>query len=120
MRNREVLSGGYAAVSFFMSHPGKMRTAAGTEYHPWFRVTGMDTEDKRVTERESVSKGDTFSVGDLVRLKSGGPSMTIEEMECAANDSGPATYFGICVWYSSDGKTLRATFAESMLESVEP
>jgi uncharacterized protein YodC (DUF2158 family) len=71
-----------------------------------------------MTEREPVDKGDTFSIGDIVRLKSGGPSMTIEGMECATSESGLHTYFTKCIWYSSTGDTLRATFAESMLEDA--
>lgn len=44
--------------------------------------------------------------------------MTIETMECERSDTGPDTYFTKCVWYSSTGDTLRATFAESMLEDA--
>ena len=69
-----------------------------------------------MTEREPADKGDTFKVGDAVRLKAGGPAMTIESIECATSDAGAVTYFSKCVWYSSTGDELRATFAESMLE----
>jgi uncharacterized protein YodC (DUF2158 family) len=69
-------------------------------------------------EREPVEKGDLFKVGDVVRLKAGGPGMTIEAMECQRSDIGPDKYFTKCVWYSGTGDTLRATFAESMLEDA--
>ena len=73
---------------------------------------------KTISERESVSKGEKFSVGDLVRLKSGGPSMTIEEMEYAGIDSVSGFYYAKCAWYLSDGSSPRATFEESMLEAA--
>jgi len=75
-------------------------------------------ERKAMSEREPVRKGKHFGVGDLVRLKSGGPSMTIEEMECARVASGSDLYYTKCVWYTADGNTLRATFEESLLEEA--
>lgn len=73
---------------------------------------------KTISERESVRKGKQFGVGDLVRLKSGGPSMTIEEMEYAGIDSVSGFYYAKCAWYLSDGSSPRATFEESMLEAA--
>lgn len=69
-----------------------------------------------MTERELVDKGNEFSIGDVVRLKAGGPTMTIEEIEHRTTESDPGKYIATCVWYSSKGDTLRATFDESMLE----
>jgi len=69
-----------------------------------------------MAERETVDKGNTFRVGDVVRLKSGGPGMTIEAMECQRSETGADNYFTKCVWYTGTGDTLRATFSESMLE----
>ena len=68
-----------------------------------------------MSDRELVDRGNEFSVGDTVRLKAGGPSMTIEEIECTA---GGSNYIATCVWYSNTGAALRATFNESMLEDA--
>jgi uncharacterized protein YodC (DUF2158 family) len=80
-----------------------------------FRIW-LDTKGKTMREREPVSKGKEFGVDDLVRLKSGGPSMTIEEMDYARIDSVSGMYYAKCIWYTSDGNTPRATFEESLLE----
>ena len=71
-----------------------------------------------MNQREPVSKGNLFGIGDVVRLKSGGPSMTIEAMECARIDADSATCYATCVWYASNGSALRATFEESLLDRV--
>jgi uncharacterized protein YodC (DUF2158 family) len=79
-----------------------------------------ECEGKTMSEREPIGKGKKFGVGDLVRLKSGGPSMTIEEMEYARIDSVSGMCYAKCVWYLSDGTTPRATFEESLLEEAFP
>jgi len=57
-------------------------------------------------EREPVSKGKNFGVGDLVRLKSGRPGMPIEEMAYARIDPVAGMSYAKCVWYSSYGNAL--------------
>ncbi|QSV44995.1 YodC family protein [Geobacter benzoatilyticus] len=60
-------------------------------------------------------KMENLSVGDLVRLKSGGPTMTV---------SAPVEPFGthdpevVCDWFSKD-KFFRETFTITTLEKVE-
>jgi uncharacterized protein YodC (DUF2158 family) len=49
-----------------------------------------------------------FMVGDVVRLKSGGPKMTVVE----ATGDGWVT----CVWFNPDGKKDTGTFPESGVE----
>ncbi|WP_311754780.1 YodC family protein [Proteus terrae] len=54
-----------------------------------------------------------FNSGDVVRLKSGGPKMTVE------GNSG--TGDAICSWYDeSKGEYLKQAFAEDALERYEP
>jgi uncharacterized protein YodC (DUF2158 family) len=62
---------------------------------------------------------DEFKVGDVVRLKSGGPRMTIEElgdystMGVAGHDQAK------CVWFEGT-KHLRGVFEFASLETVGP
>jgi uncharacterized protein YodC (DUF2158 family) len=64
-----------------------------------------------------------FKTGDLVQLKSGGATMTVESY--ASNEhykvtSDPETVgkWVYCVWFMGD-KTMRDTFHEHMLIRVE-
>lgn len=50
-----------------------------------------------------------FQVGDIVKLKSGSPNMTVKEY----NEDGEV----ICVWFV-DGKNTVAIFPEGMLNKV--
>ena len=51
-------------------------------------------------------------VGDVVRLKSGGPAMTVEE---GPNEDGKV----LCMWFEKNGKTAAALFLPSMLKEGE-
>ena len=56
-----------------------------------------------------------LSAGDQVRLKSGGPLMTVEVVE-----QGPAGGFvAHCVWFDQDHKRLRDTFPIDALNKHE-
>jgi uncharacterized protein YodC (DUF2158 family) len=53
-----------------------------------------------------------FNVGDVVRLKSGGPNMTVD------NASGSRI---ICIWFESDGIHFhQQSFGQGALEKVAP
>jgi uncharacterized protein YodC (DUF2158 family) len=56
----------------------------------------------------------TFKPGDVVRLKSGGPKMTVQE-----RGTGSSTGL-ICVWFGAnhDAKPNWYTFPEEMLEKA--
>ena len=52
-----------------------------------------------------------FNVGDVVRLKSGGPNMTVE------NASGSRI---VCVWFDSEQCFIRKDIDQGALEKVVP
>lgn len=54
---------------------------------------------------------DQFEVGDMVKLKSGGEKMTIEEIE---DDS-----YVSCVWFEGS-QVQRGTFAAATLQKYKP
>ena len=54
-----------------------------------------------------------FKVGDLVRLKSGGPTMTVSQVP-TDEGYGPGTTYS-CIWFSG-AKDNRATFRPEVLE----
>ncbi len=56
---------------------------------------------------------DSFNVGDVVRLKSGGPKMTVEYID-PGSDAGMKVD---CVWFE-DRKREIGTFAAAALEKV--
>jgi uncharacterized protein YodC (DUF2158 family) len=41
-----------------------------------------------------------FKVGDVVRLKSGGPAMTVTSVEPGEGDGGHAVF---CIWFNAKG-----------------
>jgi uncharacterized protein YodC (DUF2158 family) len=61
--------------------------------------------------RHDIESAMTFSIGDTVQLKSGGPVMTVAEIE------GERV---TCVWYASNHGEFRTfVFAQALLEEVE-
>lgn len=57
-----------------------------------------------------------FSVGDLVKLKSGGPDMTVHIVKTGMQDEFSGSY--TCQWFA--GKKLdQGTFRQESLEKVE-
>jgi uncharacterized protein YodC (DUF2158 family) len=55
-----------------------------------------------------------FAVGDVVRLKSGGPAMTV--VLVGSNDGVPEV---ICVWFAGS-KTEQGTFPAAAVEATTP
>lgn len=55
-----------------------------------------------------------FSVGDIVRLKSGGPDMTVEEM-CRSVEGRPAVR---CAWFTVDKRYSSGLFYPEMLRPI--
>ena len=53
--------------------------------------------------------------GDTVRLKAGGPQMTVESIKQTAG--GNQVH---CVWFDHDHNERRAQYLESVLEVVRP
>lgn len=52
-----------------------------------------------------------FKIGDVVVLKSGGPEMTVENID----EQGNVT----CTWFDKDNNRKTETFKEEMLEKCE-
>ena len=61
----------------------------------------------------------TFSVGDVVKLRSGGPAMTVEAVKGEKSDWFHSTFdYVSCTWVDAAGQTKRDVFKSTMLESV--
>lgn len=61
----------------------------------------------------------SFSPGDLVRLKSGGPLMTVEQVGKLSHTEEDAVW---CVWFEKVGSkqtVQRDTFAPALLEKSQ-
>lgn len=56
-----------------------------------------------------------MKVGDVVKLKSGGPEMVIKEDE-GENEIG---HYYLCEWFDANGKYERHDFLESSLVIVQ-
>jgi len=52
-----------------------------------------------------------MNIGDLVRLKSGGPKMTVREV-----GKNPDGAWAICEWFDSDRDSQRRAFVAETLE----
>jgi|RhiMetStandDraft_4_1073278.scaffolds.fasta_scaffold782113_1 uncharacterized protein YodC (DUF2158 family) len=61
-----------------------------------------------------MSEG-SFKIGDVVRLKSGGPSMTVSRL-AMDTENRPCVE---TVWLTASGKESRGTFSEEWLEADE-
>lgn len=59
-------------------------------------------------------KNENFKRGDSVRLKSGGPAMTIEEL--ILDSSNIEDHKALCTWIRTDGIREQYQFFLSMLE----
>ncbi len=53
-----------------------------------------------------------FNIGDVVRLKSGGPVMTVSKA-----DIGDSMVD--CIWFDTTGKKFTSSFDEATLEEVK-
>ncbi|EDZ3666756.1 YodC family protein [Citrobacter koseri] len=56
-----------------------------------------------------------FNKGDTVRLKSGGPTMTIDNIQTI---KGNAVI--VCTWFDKDNKYFSQVFSPESLESFKP
>ena len=56
--------------------------------------------------------GSKFQVGDVVRLKSGGPLMTVQQATYADNI--------MCTWFDENNKRLSEGFHPRTLQNVAP
>lgn len=57
-------------------------------------------------------------VGDVVRLKSGGPEMTVIEHPLKIAHGENVASYAICQWFDEDGKKSQGTFIVESLEKV--
>jgi uncharacterized protein YodC (DUF2158 family) len=58
-----------------------------------------------------------FKVGDVVRLKSGGPPMTVTSIESGENEGGHLVF---CIWFNSKGNEKSGHYPAAALVPVEP
>ena len=61
---------------------------------------------------------DKFKIGDVVRLKSGGPNMTVTEYDVYGYAETQKKY--LCRWFDDKHKPAELTFKEEELELVHP
>jgi len=59
-----------------------------------------------------------FDLGATVRLKSGGPNMTVKSFGDFAMGTEKDHY--LCTWFNGKGEQREGTFAEHELELVNP
>jgi uncharacterized protein YodC (DUF2158 family) len=70
-----------------------------------------------ITDR--IGDGFNFRKGDVVKLRSGGPLMTIESFQEESTDWDTSNYFAKCVWFVENGGIRRETFNEKLLQKGE-
>jgi len=58
-----------------------------------------------------------FELGEVVRLKSGGPKMTVTSLDEGSLGSGPEVW---CEWFDDKTKVQSGGFAPTSLEKVPP
>ena len=54
-----------------------------------------------------------FQPGDIVRVKSGGPDMTVSSASRSQSDSSN------CVWFDDKGEVKNQAFKDAVLEKVD-
>ena len=59
---------------------------------------------------------DKFKIGDVVRLKSGGPNMTVANYDVYAFEGSEKKY--LCKWFDDKHKPAELLFKEEELEIV--
>ena len=61
-----------------------------------------------------------LQVGDKVKLKSGGPTMVIDQRDFkrVSEKSSEWGYICTCVWFDKQGKPQRESFSEKALEKA--
>lgn len=65
---------------------------------------------------------DAIKVGDVVRLKSGGPNMTVSQVDHVGTFAGPGPLSAWCDWFVADKapwKKDKGTFPVTSLQKVE-
>ena len=80
------------------------------------------TTEKTTDANESMTMGfvgeDCFSLGDVVCLRSGGPTMTVEDL---SRDASEGSFFtdgmAFVVWAKEDGTMVRDQFRTEMLDN---
>ena len=57
----------------------------------------------------------SYKIGDVVRLKSGGPPMTVTSVESGDNDVG---YVVFCIWFNAKGNEKSGHYPAAALVLV--
>ena len=75
---------------------------------------------RNVSGREEgpFEMAEKFKTGDVVRLKSGGPNMTVTDYNVYGHRSTEKLY--LCRWFDEKHKPAELTFKEEELELVRP
>jgi uncharacterized protein YodC (DUF2158 family) len=58
---------------------------------------------------------DSFKPGDVVRLKSGGPAMTVTHLNSSVVENGAD-----CQWFDSKNRLKRGVFTQDALKPAPP
>ena len=53
-----------------------------------------------------------FKIGDVVRLKSGGPAMTVTSIESGEGEAGHVIF---CIWFNAKGNEKRGHYPAATL-----
>jgi uncharacterized protein YodC (DUF2158 family) len=75
-------------------------------------ITTKNSEGGKAYSPPKERHNMAFKIGDTVKLKSGGPVMSI-----TSNDGGGRWW---CDWFSKDGKVDSKAFPEAALVAAEP
>lgn len=65
---------------------------------------------ERVTKMKRDGDGAEFALGDVVRLKSGGPAMTVNQLYKTDDDAQAAA----CVWFTSQAAVIAGIWGDCM------
>jgi uncharacterized protein YodC (DUF2158 family) len=69
-----------------------------------------------------VKKKTEFQRGDVVRLKSGGPSMVVDHLNTDSYQQSPAPHWhpnALCVWFDAHDQLANGYFALDLLEHAD-
>lgn len=82
----------------------------------------MKQLEKEKADKATLFADCPFKPGDLVKLKSGGPPMTIEAIELRRNvkeNISASKYAVLCAWFTEDGDAENENFSHDSLQHTQ-